>query len=197
MSLPASVPYSPSLLSLLLSLILGFPYSFHSSSVLVFHSLINITPFHKHTASSPHQGWLLDSLSLISPLVQSYTCSPCPCSPPRHTDQSWVSWSSMTAFKAIPALLFKPWNIHCVQAPVHVYRMGVFCVCSLPYGNVGVLCVHVYGGRNYASSSVRIKNLFSRDVGQINRGRLCHVVSSSNDNIKPDIFLSKHLFVFL
>ncbi len=110
---PAIVFYSLS--HFFLSLILSFSHSFslcHSSGP-VSQSLICINPFHKQTHTHTHtqlhhptrpDSW---SLSLISSLVQSYACSSCPCSPPQHADQSWVSWSSMAAFKAVPALLFK------------------------------------------------------------------------------------------
>lgn len=103
----------------------------------LFHSsvLVSQSPhLHKPPSTNTHSfitppGLTLGlSLSLISPPVQSHACSSCPCSPPQHADQSWVSGSSMTAFKAIPVLLFEPWNIHYVQAPVHVFWMGI-CAC--------------------------------------------------------------------
>lgn len=82
---------------------------------------------HAHASIAP-PGLTL-GLSLSSPTVQSNACSSCPCSPPQHSDQSRVSWSSVTACKAVPALLFKTWNIHLVRAPVCVPSKGI-CVCA-------------------------------------------------------------------
>ena len=101
--------------------------SFYSLIIFFFFSMTLLSQFltPSFVMASPAMTLGL-SRSLISPPVQSSACSSSPCSPPWHTDQSWVFQASMTAFKVIPALLFKPWNIHHVQAPVHLYQMGIY-----------------------------------------------------------------------
>lgn len=72
---------SPRYCLLFILSIFSFFFSYSSSSfhppAPVCQALIYITPCSTNTASSPHQPWLLDSLSPISPAAQSFTCSPC------------------------------------------------------------------------------------------------------------------------
>lgn len=98
------------------------------------------------------------SLSFIPPLVQSSSCSSWPCSLPKHIDQSLVSWSSMTAFKAVPALLFKTWNIHLVHTRERVQWIGSVWLKVTTYGDTGV---HIYKEVGRKQSSVVVKIPFS------------------------------------
>ena len=108
---------------------------------------------HAHASIAP-PGLTL-GLPLSSPTVQSNACSSCPCSPPRHSDQSLVSWSSVTACKAVPALLFKTWNIHLVPAPVCVPSKGIWVCARLKPAHMGTRVSVLY--REISRSCVELR----------------------------------------
>lgn len=103
---------------------------------------------HSHRSITP-PGLTLGLSLFHLPVVQSNACSSCPCSPPQHTDQSWVSWSSMTAFKPVPAPAVQDMKYSPCACTCLCLLDRHLCVCSLKavtYGNTGV---HVYRERSW------------------------------------------------
>lgn len=114
------------------------------------HSLRAITP-PGLTLGTPHPSLL--SLFHLAP-VQSSACSPCRGSPPRHADQSWLSYPAMTRprrhLRQPP--LFWTWNIK-----IRIYLpLASVCV-YLNLGNVVVACQRGQSGHFYLLNCHRQK----------------------------------------
>lgn len=117
--------------ALILSLSLSFSdslFTFHSSSASVSHSLICISPFHKHTDSftplnPPPPPALTVGLSLSLIRYKAMLVHLALALRPDMLIKAWLP------LKPISGLLFYLWNIQHLQLPVLVYAMDI-CVCQ-------------------------------------------------------------------